>query len=61
MLQRLDRRKIDTVHQKLRRMQSIETLFNALIYKAIIKRAAFPAHAADQSDSFHEYTLAPEN
>ena len=53
MLQFFNRRKIDAVHQDLRRMQSAEALLYTLVHQAVIKLAAFPAHARDQADGLH--------
>jgi hypothetical protein len=53
VLQFLQRREIDALHQQFCRVQAAESVVDSLVDQPIVKQATFPAHATDQADRFH--------
>ncbi len=58
VLQSLDLREIDAVEHDLRRMQATESGLHRFVDLAVVRHGRFPAHAADETDNFHEDAAA---
>jgi hypothetical protein len=58
LLKNLDLGKIDRDHHAFSRMQAAKPRFGQLVNHAVILDRGFPAHPANQTDRFHQYSYA---